>query len=130
MEEIIYVFFSTHPREVFFGANKRGDCTLSVRRQESKDGKDGQWVLYSYQTPIARRFDATRCVWVNPNRYSRTTSRQQNVIRRYLSSAEGAYRFTAWVWHVDPVTYDAACVQQDQQQMEDLKAQSLWKGVR
>ena len=45
---------------------------------------DRIYVVYSYTTPIYVS-DETQTLWVNPIKYSTTTSRQQNIIRRVFA---------------------------------------------
>ena len=47
----------------------------------------GQWLggvylVISYRTTIAKYDSTTGEVWVNPDKYSQTTSRLQNIIKR------------------------------------------------
>ena len=41
-----------------------------------------QYVIFSYATEIARFDRLTQAVIMNPRKYSTTTSRQQNIIRK------------------------------------------------
>lgn len=41
-----------------------------------------QYTIFSYSTPIAEIDTLTGKVWVNPRKYSVTTSKHQNIIRR------------------------------------------------
>lgn len=43
---------------------------------------DNEYWIYSYATPIYKKYLQTGEVWFNEQKYSRTTSRQQNIIRR------------------------------------------------
>jgi hypothetical protein len=46
------------------------------------DGFSGNYVVYSYGTMVANYNPTTLEYWVNPNKYSQTTTRQQNIIKR------------------------------------------------
>jgi hypothetical protein len=46
------------------------------------DGFSGNYVVYSYNTLIATLQDGGGPRWVSPDKYSVTTSRHQNLIRR------------------------------------------------
>ena len=46
------------------------------------DGFSGNFVVYSYGTMIANYNPTTGQRWVNPEKYSSTTTRQQNLIKR------------------------------------------------
>lgn len=41
-----------------------------------------EYLVYSYRTLIASRNSATGETWIDPTKYSVTTSKQQNLIRR------------------------------------------------
>jgi hypothetical protein len=59
--------------------------TFKHGRSMSAETKNGEYVIWSYSTVIARYdFDAGKW-WINPNKYSVTTSKQQNIIRRVAS---------------------------------------------
>ena len=46
------------------------------------DGISGEYVVFSYNTLIAKMEAGGGPRWVNPNKYSQTTTRQQNLIKR------------------------------------------------
>lgn len=46
------------------------------------DGVSGYYVVYSYNTLIAKIWDGGGPRWVSPDKYSVTTSRHQNLIKR------------------------------------------------
>lgn len=63
--------------------------TLLANRQTFTHGysmraelEGNTYVVYSYNTVIARYFGDTGKWWVNENKYSVTTSKQQNIIKR------------------------------------------------
>ncbi len=51
----------------------------------SAETENGEYVIWSYRTVIARYNFNDGKWWINPNKYSVTTSKQQNIIRRVAS---------------------------------------------
>lgn len=51
------------------------------RNSMSAEWDGDTFVVFSYRTAIATR-DLDGLTWINPERYSVTTSRQQNLVRR------------------------------------------------
>lgn len=65
------------------------ETKLSNRESFNGNSLNGFWdsinrvyVVYSYSTLIASYDPHTGKRWVNPNKFSQTTSRQQNLIKR------------------------------------------------
>ena len=65
------------------------ETKLSNRESFNGNSLNGFWdainrnyVVYSYSTLIASYDPNTGQRWVNPNKFSQTTSRQQNLIKR------------------------------------------------
>lgn len=65
-----------------FKSNFKHGYSMSAER----DGDE--YVIWSYRTVIARYDLLNGKWWVNPNKYSVTTSKQQNIIRR-VATREG-----------------------------------------
>jgi hypothetical protein len=61
-------------------------CSAPFKHGNSMSAEwvDGEYVVWSYRTVVARMSLVTgkKEWWVNPNRYSVTTSKQQTIIRR------------------------------------------------
>ncbi len=54
------------------------------------DFADGQfYVVFSYQTPIGWLEERTRTYWINPQRFSVTTSRHQGLMMAWLFGTAG-----------------------------------------
>lgn len=53
-----------------------------------------EYVIWSYNTVIARYDFDTAKWWIDPAKYSKTTSKQQNIIRR-VATREGWLQFFA-----------------------------------
>lgn len=59
--------------------NFRGNSLMGIRRDTTAGT---QYEVYSYSTLIANYNLATGEAWINPKKYSVTTSRAQNLIRK------------------------------------------------
>jgi hypothetical protein len=63
---------------------KHGESMKATREQ-------GLYRVFSYQTEIAR-FNEIEGVWyVNPHKYSSTTSKQQNIVKRVIANLDHNY---------------------------------------
>ena len=63
---------------------KHGESMRATREQ-------GLYRVFSYNTEIAR-FNEIEGVWyVNPNKYSVTTSKQQNLVKRVIANLDHTY---------------------------------------
>lgn len=68
----------------------RTKTEFTGRSMSAKWGTLGLYYIFSYNTLIATYNSNKHSWWVNPNKYSHTTTKQQNIIRFIASQDDNA----------------------------------------